>query len=106
VVVCGRRGVVVVRLNNFVTPFFKHLATRLQREKALAYLKGLLSSTEKKNIESIAYFHGEVTNVIRFKKENVDKIPQKNRKINFAILLRPANIDWQHLRLSGKMTGK
>jgi SRSO17 transposase len=40
-------------------PFFKHLQTRAQRDKALAYLKGLLSGTEKKNVESIAYFHGE-----------------------------------------------
>ena len=50
---------VLERLQDFVTPFFKHLSTRLQRAKALTYLKGLLSCTEKKNIESIAYFHGE-----------------------------------------------
>jgi SRSO17 transposase len=47
------------RLDEFVEPFFKHLATRSQRVKALHYLKGLLSATEKKNVESIAYFHGE-----------------------------------------------
>ncbi len=50
---------VLERLDQFVTPFFKHLATRMQREKALAYLKGLLSCTEKKNVESIAYYHGQ-----------------------------------------------
>ena len=50
---------VLERLDKFVTPFFKHLATGSQQAKALAYLKGLLSNTERKNIESIAYFHGE-----------------------------------------------
>jgi SRSO17 transposase len=50
---------VLERLDNFATPFFKHLSTRMQREKALAYIKGLLSDTERKNVESIAYFHGE-----------------------------------------------
>ena len=50
---------VLERLDDFVAPFFKHLATRMQREKALAYIKGLLSDTERKNVESIAYYHGE-----------------------------------------------
>jgi len=50
---------VLERLGEFVTPFFEHLETRMQREKALAYLKGLLSDTERKNVESIAYYHGE-----------------------------------------------
>ncbi len=50
---------VLERLDEFVTPFFEHLATRMQREKALAYIKGLLSDTERKNVESIAYYHGE-----------------------------------------------
>jgi SRSO17 transposase len=55
----GAYAGVLERLNNFVTPFFKHLTTRMQREKALAYIKGLLSDTERKNVESIAYYHGE-----------------------------------------------
>ena len=50
---------VLERLNEFVSPFFEHLETRMQREKALAYIKGLLSDTERKNVESIAYYHGE-----------------------------------------------
>jgi len=50
---------VLERLDHFVIPFFKQLATESQQEKALLYLKGLLSNTEKKNVESIAYFHGE-----------------------------------------------
>jgi len=50
---------VLERLDEFVTPFFKHLTTRMQREKALAYIKGLLSDTERKNVEAIAYYHGE-----------------------------------------------
>jgi len=50
---------VLERLDHFVIPFFKHLVTQSQQEKALVYLKGLLSNTEKKNVESIAYFHGE-----------------------------------------------
>jgi len=50
---------VLERLDKFVAPFFEHLGTRMQREKALAYIKGLLSDTERKNVESIAYYHGE-----------------------------------------------
>jgi len=46
------------RLEQFVSPFFQHLPTRLQRDKALAYTKGLLSNVEKKNVESIAYSYG------------------------------------------------
>jgi SRSO17 transposase len=46
------------RLEQFVSSFFSHLSTRMQREKALAYMKGLLSNLEKKNVESIAYSHG------------------------------------------------
>ena len=50
---------VLERLGKFVAPFFEHLETRMQREKALTYIKGLLSDTERKNVESIAYYHGE-----------------------------------------------
>ena len=46
------------RLEQFVSSFFLHLPTRLQRAKALAYVQGLLSNVEKKNVESIAYSHG------------------------------------------------
>ncbi|MDR2704427.1 MAG: transposase, partial [Planctomycetaceae bacterium] len=50
---------VVERLKNFVASFFKHFDTVMQREKAFAYLHGLLSDTERKNVESIAYDHGQ-----------------------------------------------
>jgi len=46
------------RLEQFVSSFFLHLPTRLQREKAVAYTQGLLSNVEKKNVESIVYCHG------------------------------------------------
>ena len=50
---------VLQRFDAFVSPFLGHLHARTQQQKALAYMKGLLSDTERKNIESIAYFHGE-----------------------------------------------
>jgi SRSO17 transposase len=46
------------RLEQFVSPLFSDTFTRMQRDKALAYTKGLLSNLEKKNVESIAYSHG------------------------------------------------
>lgn len=50
---------ILVRFEQFVAPFIKHLHHRTHRQKALAYMKGLMSDTERKNVESIAYYHGE-----------------------------------------------
>ena len=50
---------VLQRFDAFVSPFIGHLHARTQQQKALDYMKGLLSDTERKNVESIAYFHGE-----------------------------------------------
>jgi hypothetical protein len=46
------------RLEQFLSPFFSDIFTRMQQDKAVAYMKGLLSNLEKKNVESIAYCHG------------------------------------------------
>ena len=50
---------VLRRFDKFATPFISHLHARTQHQKARDYMKGLLSDTERKNIESISYFHGE-----------------------------------------------
>jgi len=50
---------VLQRFDEFILPFIGHLHARTQQKKARAYMKGLLSDTERKNIESISYFHGE-----------------------------------------------
>jgi len=42
----------------FVSSFINHLHTRAQQKNARDYMKGLLSDTERKNVESISYFHG------------------------------------------------
>jgi len=49
---------VLQRFDEFVTPFISHIHTQSQQQKARDYMKGLLSDTERKNIESISYFHG------------------------------------------------
>jgi SRSO17 transposase len=46
------------RLEQFISPFFSDIFTRMRQEKAVAYMKGLLSNVEKKNVESIAYCQG------------------------------------------------
>jgi SRSO17 transposase len=46
------------RLEQFISPFFSDIFTRMQQDKAVAYTKGLLSNVEKKNVESISYCHG------------------------------------------------
>jgi SRSO17 transposase len=46
------------RLKNFIEPFITHLRHQVQRDKILDYIKGLLSDVERKNTESISYFHG------------------------------------------------
>jgi SRSO17 transposase len=46
------------RLKNFIEPFITHLWHQIQRDKIFDYIKGLLSDVERKNAESISYFHG------------------------------------------------
>jgi SRSO17 transposase len=48
---------VTERLAAFVEPFAESLATREQREYACDYVVGLSSHLERKNVESIAYYH-------------------------------------------------
>ncbi len=50
---------ILERFEKFVTPYVGHLHKRVQRQKAVDYMKGLISETERKNIESIAYSHGQ-----------------------------------------------
>lgn len=49
---------ILERFEKFVTPFIEHLHKRCQQQKAMDYMKGLMSDTERKNVESIAYYHG------------------------------------------------
>jgi len=49
---------ILERFENFIAPFIEHLHKRVQRQKAIDYMKGLMSDTERKNVESIAYFNG------------------------------------------------
>jgi len=49
---------ILERFETFVAPFIKHLHPRTQQQKAIDYMKGLLSDVERKNVESIAYHHG------------------------------------------------
>ena len=49
---------VLHRFDEFIAPFISHLHARSQQHKARDYMRGLLSDTERKNIESISYIHG------------------------------------------------
>jgi SRSO17 transposase len=49
---------ILERFEHFVAPFIQHLHKRVQQQKAIDYMKGLMSDVERKNIESIAYYHG------------------------------------------------
>ena len=49
---------VLQRFDDFIIPFISHLHARTQQQKARDYMRGLLSDTERKNVESISYFHG------------------------------------------------
>ena len=49
---------VLQRFHEFITPYISHLHARTQQQKARDYMRGLLSDTERKNVESISYFHG------------------------------------------------
>ena len=57
---------VLERLKSFVTPFLSHLHKRVQQQNARDYIKGLLSDTERKNAESISYFHGFDRQLLQF----------------------------------------
>ena len=57
---------VLGRLESFVTPFLSHLHKRAQQQNARDYIKGLLSDTERKNVESISYFHGFDRQLLQF----------------------------------------
>jgi len=50
---------ILARFEQFAAPFINHLHQRTHRQKAIAYMKGLMSDAERKNVESIAYYHGE-----------------------------------------------
>src|SRR5882724_5336301 len=47
------------RLENFLEPFVARLRQTEQRAHARTYVTGLLSSLERKNVESIAYLHDQ-----------------------------------------------
>jgi SRSO17 transposase len=47
------------RLGEFVQPFAQLLTQQTQRQHAQAYLAGLVSDLERKNVESIAYHHDQ-----------------------------------------------
>jgi SRSO17 transposase len=49
---------ILKRFDHFVAPFIRHLHKRVQQHKAIDYMKGLMSDAERKNVESIAYYHG------------------------------------------------
>src|SRR6266481_7986736 len=50
---------VLPRLEEFMEPFVDHLQRSEQRQNAHAYVTGLVSSLEAKNVESIAYLHDQ-----------------------------------------------
>jgi SRSO17 transposase len=50
---------VLPRLEEFLEPFVDHLQRSEQRQNAHAYVTGLVSSLEAKNVESIAYLHDQ-----------------------------------------------
>lgn len=52
------RGV-LERLEKFVEPFAKLLTQAAQRQHTADYLSGLISDLKRKNVESIAYCHGQ-----------------------------------------------
>jgi hypothetical protein len=47
------------RLREFVKPFTSYLQTHVREEFAQMYVAGLASDLERKNIESIAYYHNQ-----------------------------------------------
>lgn len=53
----GSLAGIAERLAEFVEPFARTLATEEQRSAACDYVTGLASDLERKNVESIAYYH-------------------------------------------------
>lgn len=47
------------RLRSFVKPFAKYLKTEARQEFTQMYVAGLASGLERKNVESIAYYHNQ-----------------------------------------------
>jgi len=47
---------VLQRFDEFVAPYIAHLHARSQQHKARDYMRGLLSDTERKNVEWISLF--------------------------------------------------
>ena len=52
-------GSALERLSKFLEPFAELLSQAAQREHAAEYMSGLISDLERKNVESIAYFHDQ-----------------------------------------------
>jgi SRSO17 transposase len=50
---------VLERFNCFLCPFIRHIKPLSRRAKIIDYMKGLMSDAERKNVESIAYYHGD-----------------------------------------------
>ena len=55
---CVYEGV-LQRFDEFILPFISHLHASFQQNKSCDSMRGLLSDTERKNVEPISYFHGE-----------------------------------------------
>jgi SRSO17 transposase len=49
---------VLERFNCFLCPFIRHIKPLSRQTKIIDYMKGLMSDAERKNVESIAYYHG------------------------------------------------
>jgi SRSO17 transposase len=50
---------VLKRFEQFINPFIRNIKPLSRQHKIKEYMKGLMSDTERKNIESIAYYHGD-----------------------------------------------
>ena len=49
---------VLERFESFIVPFIRHIKPVSRQKKIKDYMKGLMSDVERKNVESIAYYHG------------------------------------------------
>ena len=49
---------VLERFECFIVPFIRHIKPVSRQKKIKDYMKGLMSDVERKNVESIAYYHG------------------------------------------------
>jgi len=49
---------ILERFESFCTPFIRHIKPVSRQKKIKDYMKGLMSDVERKNVESIAYYHG------------------------------------------------